>query len=83
MEQLKLSKGFRLNKIINEEELTKQLTFPCGVQMLPRILLLTVYKIIDQATPSFIRTWKIIGKSNAVKESGGGGTGRSWIPDML
>lgn len=58
MKQLKLSKDFRLNKIINKEELTQQLTFHRGVQMLPRILLLIIYKIIAQAMPSFTHTRK-------------------------
>lgn len=42
MKQLKLLKGFRLNKIINKEKLTKQLTFHSRVQMLSRILLLII-----------------------------------------
>lgn len=39
----------------------KQLTFHRRVQMLPRILLLIIYKIVAQAVPSFIHTRKSSG----------------------
>lgn len=66
MKQLKLSKDFRLNKIINKEELTKQLTFHCRVQMLPRILLLIILKNHCSGHAPFYTHPKIIGKSNVV-----------------
>lgn len=78
MKQLKLLKGFRLNKIINKEELTKQLTFHSRVQVLSRILLLIIFKrIVAQATPSIIQTRQSLESPTWFKESGGGGIGIS------